>query len=114
MKQFTPILIWLISNFVGVGVVYLLSFAAPLIKLINNFYIITLIILFPISLAQWLALNYLISSSPFWSLTIPISFILAFKLIELIPDDSFFQIDDESTIAMTLFISFYGLILGIV
>ena len=56
----------------------------------------------PISLAQWIALRRILPTPVLWILTISIGILVAFLILEGIPDD-FWQVlgDDESIAALT-------------
>ena len=98
-KQF---LIWFCANILGFGALGASILVFPSILGISGFFITTFIIAFPISLAQWIALRRILPTPVLWILTISIGILVAFLILEGIPDD-FWQVlgDDESIAALT-------------
>lgn len=110
IKQF---LIWCLANILGFGALGASILVFPSLFGRSGFFITISIIAIPISLAQWIALRWLLQTSISWVLTIPIGMPLSFLILRIIPAGLWFAADDDSLVAMTFSLLVVGLIIGL-
>jgi hypothetical protein len=109
-KQF---LIWIIANILGFGALGALLLWLPSMMQLSGFVPSTLIITFPIALAQWLALRRILQTSILWILTTPIGLLLAISIMRVIPDGLWLGLDDESIAALIAVYLLIGFVIGL-
>lgn len=109
-KQFFT---WIFANILGFGALGALLLWLPSMMQLSGFVPSTLIIAFPIALAQWLALRRILQTSILWILTTPIGLLLAISIIRVIPDGLWLGLDDESIAALIAVYLLIGFVIGL-
>ncbi len=109
------LLTWVLANFIGFGLLGLLSLAQPAIPSRLFGTIAFLLSLVPLSLAQWLALRRIAPVSGLWILTVPLGLLLWGAIIfdQLIPDAFSQTFGDESVFSLTFGVLLIGLLVGL-
>jgi len=109
-KQFFT---WIVANILGFGALGALLLWLPSMMQLSGFVPSTLIITFPIALAQWLALRRILQTSILWILTTPIGLLLAISIMRVIPDGLWLGLDDESIAALIAVYLLIGFVIGL-
>jgi len=109
-----PFMVWIIGNFLGVAALGALILFAPFLKTIPGLLTSTLIIGFPIGLAQWIALRRVAPISILWVLTISVGLLLALLLVRAMPERTWDVVDDESIAALAVSYATIGLTVGLI
>jgi hypothetical protein len=109
------LLTWVLANFIGFGLLGLLSLAAPALPSRLFGTIAFLLGLVPLSLAQWLALRRIALVSGLWILTVPLGLLLwgAIIFYQLIPDAFSQTFGDESVFSLTFGVLLIGFLVGL-
>jgi len=109
-----PFLTWLLANILGFGALGASALVFPAILGRSGFFTTAFFMAIPISLVQWIALRRILPTPVLWILTISIGILLAFLILEGIPD-GFWQVlgDDESIAALTAGYLVLGLAVGL-
>lgn len=107
-------MVWIIGNFLGVAALGALILFAPFLKTIPGLLTSTLIIGFPIGLAQWIALRRVAPISILWVLTISVGLLLALLLVRAMPERTWDVVDDESIAALAVSYATIGLTVGLI
>jgi hypothetical protein len=109
-KQFV---IWLGANILGFIALGVFALVLPLIihfsSRINTVFIIAL----PISIAQWIALRYLLKISLLWILTVPIGILVGQVVINFWPRGFWPNLDDEAIANIVIIFLIVGVSVGI-
>jgi hypothetical protein len=109
-KQFFT---WIVANILGFGALGALLLWLPSMMQLSGFVPSTLIIAFPIALAQWLALRRNLQTSILWIITTPIGLLLAISIMRVIPDGLWLGLDDESIAALIAVYLLIGFVIGL-
>jgi hypothetical protein len=109
-KQFFT---WIVANILGFGALGALLLWLPSMMQLSGFVPSTLIIAFPIALAQWLALRRILQTSILWILTTPIGLLLAISIIREIPDGLWLSLDNESIAVLIAVYLLIGFVIGL-
>jgi len=104
------ILVWIMANFLGVAAVGGLSFI-PFPRAIQVRLVSYLIIGLPIGFAQWIALRRIAPISILWVLTVSAALPFGLAVTPLVAQ-MWGNLDDESVLAMTAFVTAMGLFIG--
>jgi hypothetical protein len=106
-------LIWFGANIIGFTALGILAVTLPFIIPISSPYITVFLVALPISIAQWLALRYLLNTFILWILTVPIGILLTQLIINVIPSGFWPSSDDESIANLSFVFLIMGLVIGI-
>ncbi|MFN2187253.1 MAG: hypothetical protein ACK2T3_00650 [Candidatus Promineifilaceae bacterium] len=104
------ILVWIVANFLGVAAVGGLSLI-PFLTSIHVRWVPFLLIGLPIGFVQWVALRRIAPISILWVLTISAALPFGLAVTPLVTQ-IWGNIDDESALAMTAFVTTIGLFIG--
>jgi hypothetical protein len=106
-------LTWFFANILGFGA---LGASIPVFTAlipVSGFVATILVIAFPISIAQWIALRRILQTSILWIFTIPIGILLAALIIRVIPGGLWPGTDDESIANLTFIYLVVGFSIGL-
>ncbi len=106
-------LIWVFANILGISAAAAMPLFEIRLKYPQNIVVSVIIIVIPISLAQWLALRYISRTSILWVLTFPVGFLVYTLIYTLIPDGLKQNVDDESIVVLTGTILMIGFLVGL-
>lgn len=105
--------IWMVANILGFCALGGLALVLPLIVHFSSPIITVFVIALPISIAQWIALRYLLKTSAWWILTAPIGILLGQVIINFWPSNFWPSADDESIVNLAFIFLLVGLSVGL-
>jgi hypothetical protein len=105
---------WTIANVIGFGVLGVLSLVASSLAAHSGIFLGSLVVGFPVGLAQWIALRRHTKVSVVWVISVSLGLFIAIWALQLIPDGLWGFADDESTSVLVLSYVFIGFLIGTV
>jgi hypothetical protein len=104
---------WIVANLLGAAATGVLVFIFPSLMSIPGMLVSSLLIGFPIGLAQWIALRHVAPISILWALTISAGLLLGLVVINSPIAGIWGFLDDESVLALTAACTTIGLLIGL-
>ena len=104
---------WIVANLLGAAATGVLVFIFPSLMSIPGMLVSSLVIGFPIGLAQWMALRRVAPISILWALTVSAGLLLGLVVINSPIAGIWGFLGDESVLALTAACTTIGLLIGL-
>ena len=114
LKYFrNPLILWLLANLSGFGLLGLAVLLVPGWLANAGFIVSILVISIPVSIAQWLVLRKTVAYSWLWIFAMPVGLLLGILLLRSIPESVWQIVGDESIVTLAGGYLVVGFLVGI-